>query len=127
MVNQERWGKLDPCSKQPQVGYKCKLTRKLLESLIRSATVNKTSMKLGILREWRRRHLERLTMAENHHDVLKAGLEELYQGQRRLLRVESLHEEAESRIEKVESLINRLIEDTKIPYDIYTKFWRNSR
>ncbi|RWV80825.1 hypothetical protein GW17_00057834 [Ensete ventricosum] len=59
MVNRARWGKRDPCSKQPQMGCKCKLARKLLEPLMRSATVNKTSMKLGILHEGRRRHLER--------------------------------------------------------------------
>ncbi|RWW40098.1 hypothetical protein BHE74_00054510 [Ensete ventricosum] len=59
MVNRARWGKRDPCSKQPQVGCKCKLARKLGEPLMRSAIVNKTSVKLGILHEGRRRHLER--------------------------------------------------------------------
>ncbi|RRT53062.1 hypothetical protein B296_00023637 [Ensete ventricosum] len=59
MVNRARWGKLDPGSKQPQVGCKCKLPRKLFEPLMRSAAVNKTSVKLGILHKWRRRHLER--------------------------------------------------------------------
>ncbi|RWV87505.1 hypothetical protein GW17_00050489 [Ensete ventricosum] len=44
---------------EPQVGCKCKLARKLLEPLMRSATVNKTSVKLGILLEGRRRYLER--------------------------------------------------------------------
>ncbi|RZS24239.1 hypothetical protein BHM03_00057291 [Ensete ventricosum] len=43
---------------RPQVGYKCKLARKLLEPLMRSATVNKTSVKLDILHEGSRRHLE---------------------------------------------------------------------
>ncbi|RWV88228.1 hypothetical protein GW17_00049702 [Ensete ventricosum] len=51
-------------------------------------------------------HKERLTTTETRLDVLEASLEELYQGQRRLLGVLSSQEEAESRIEKVESLIN---------------------
>ncbi|RWV82892.1 hypothetical protein GW17_00055564 [Ensete ventricosum] len=58
-------------------------------------------------------HRERLTMAETRLDVLEASVEELYQGQGRLLAVESSQEEAESRIEKVESLIDQLTEDTK--------------
>ncbi|RZS28446.1 hypothetical protein BHM03_00062039 [Ensete ventricosum] len=58
-------------------------------------------------------HKERLSTAETCVDVLEASLEELYQGQRRLLGVESLQEEAESQIEKVESLIDQLIENTK--------------
>ncbi|RZR88251.1 hypothetical protein BHM03_00015793 [Ensete ventricosum] len=58
-------------------------------------------------------HNERLTMVETHLDVLKASLEELYQGQRRLLGVESSQEEVESRIDKVESLVDRLTKDTK--------------
>ncbi|RRT69385.1 hypothetical protein B296_00029421 [Ensete ventricosum] len=57
MVNRVRWGKPDLCPKQSQVGCKCKLARKLLEPLMRSATVNKTSVKLGTLRERRRRNL----------------------------------------------------------------------
>ncbi|RWW61042.1 hypothetical protein BHE74_00031912 [Ensete ventricosum] len=57
MVNRVRWGKPDLCPKQPQVGCKCKLARKLLEPLMRSATVNKTSVKLGTLRERRRCNL----------------------------------------------------------------------
>ncbi|RRT32651.1 hypothetical protein B296_00032135 [Ensete ventricosum] len=52
-------------------------------------------------------------MAETQFDILEASLEELYQGQRRLLGVESSQEEAEFQIEKVESLIDQLIEDTK--------------
>ncbi|RZR91470.1 hypothetical protein BHM03_00019580 [Ensete ventricosum] len=52
-------------------------------------------------------------MAETRLDVFEASLEELYQGQRRLLGVESLQEEAGSRIDKVESLVDRLMEDTK--------------
>ncbi|RWV77274.1 hypothetical protein GW17_00061918 [Ensete ventricosum] len=58
MANRARWGKPDPCPKQPQVGCKCKLTRKMLELLMRSAATNKTSGKLGILRERMRRNLE---------------------------------------------------------------------
>ncbi|RWW06900.1 hypothetical protein GW17_00029744 [Ensete ventricosum] len=58
-------------------------------------------------------HKERLTTTETRLDVLEASLEEFYQGQRRLLGVESSQEEAESRIEKVESLIDQLTEDTK--------------
>ncbi|RRT63433.1 hypothetical protein B296_00025784, partial [Ensete ventricosum] len=53
-------------------------------------------------------HRERLTMAETRLDVLEASVEELYQGQGRLLRVE-----AETQIENVESLINQLTEGTK--------------
>ncbi|RWW89035.1 hypothetical protein BHE74_00002070 [Ensete ventricosum] len=56
--------------------------------------------------------MERLTMTETCLDVFEASLEELYQVQRRLLGVES-SEEAESRIDKIESLVNRLTEDTK--------------
>ncbi|RZS09942.1 hypothetical protein BHM03_00041072 [Ensete ventricosum] len=52
-------------------------------------------------------------MAETRLDVLEASVEELYQGQGRLLGVESSQEEAETRIENVESLIDQLIEDTK--------------
>ncbi|RZS11819.1 hypothetical protein BHM03_00043188, partial [Ensete ventricosum] len=58
-------------------------------------------------------HKERLTTAEPRLDVLEASLEELYQSQRRLLGVEGSLEEAKSRIEKVESLIDQLTEDTK--------------
>ncbi|RRT46646.1 hypothetical protein B296_00020652, partial [Ensete ventricosum] len=52
-------------------------------------------------------------MAKTHLDVLEASVEELYQGQGRLHGVESSQEEAESRIEKIESLIDQLTEDTK--------------
>ncbi|RRT64061.1 hypothetical protein B296_00010352, partial [Ensete ventricosum] len=58
-------------------------------------------------------HRERLTMAETCLDVLKASVEELYQGQGRLLGVESSQEEVEARIEKVESLIDQRTKDTK--------------
>ncbi|RWW83956.1 hypothetical protein BHE74_00007490 [Ensete ventricosum] len=51
-------------------------------------------------------HRERLTMAETCLDVLEASAKELYQGQGTLLGVESSQEEAQSWIEKVESLIN---------------------
>ncbi|RWW58396.1 hypothetical protein BHE74_00034743 [Ensete ventricosum] len=61
----------------------------------------------------KKNHKERLTTVETRLDVLEASLEELYQGQRRLLGVESSLEEAKSRIEKVESLIDQLTEDTK--------------
>ncbi|RWW89079.1 hypothetical protein BHE74_00001990, partial [Ensete ventricosum] len=60
-----------------------------------------------------RRATERLITAETRLDVLEASVEELYQGQGRLLGVESSQEEAESQIEKVESLIDQLTEDTK--------------
>ncbi|RWW43098.1 hypothetical protein BHE74_00051277 [Ensete ventricosum] len=59
MVNRARWGKLDRCPKRPQVGCKCKLACKLLEPLMRSATVNMTSVKLGTLHERRKYNLER--------------------------------------------------------------------
>ncbi|RWW09935.1 hypothetical protein GW17_00026548 [Ensete ventricosum] len=58
-------------------------------------------------------HRERLTMAETRLDVLEASVEELYQGHGMLHGIESSQEEAESRIEKFESLIDQLIEDTK--------------
>ncbi|RZR72222.1 hypothetical protein BHM03_00011307 [Ensete ventricosum] len=46
----------------------------------------------------KRSHKERLTMMEACLDVLEASLEELYQGQRRLIGVESSQEEVESHI-----------------------------
>ncbi|RZS17318.1 hypothetical protein BHM03_00049448 [Ensete ventricosum] len=55
----------------------------------------------------KRSHKERLSTVETRIDVLEASLEELYQGQGRLLGVESSQEEAESRIDKVESLVDR--------------------
>ncbi|RWW12732.1 hypothetical protein GW17_00023590 [Ensete ventricosum] len=61
----------------------------------------------------KRSHKERLITVETSLDVLEASLEELYQGQRRLLGVESSQEEAESRIDMVEYLVDRLTEDTK--------------
>ncbi|RWW36776.1 hypothetical protein BHE74_00058167, partial [Ensete ventricosum] len=61
----------------------------------------------------KRSHKERLSTVETDLDVLEASLEELYQGQGRLLRVESSQEEAKSRIDMVESLVDRLMEDTK--------------
>ncbi|RWV92474.1 hypothetical protein GW17_00045143 [Ensete ventricosum] len=59
MVNRARWGKPDLCPKQRQVGCRCKLARKLLKPLMRSTAANKTSVKLGTLRERRRRNLVR--------------------------------------------------------------------
>ncbi|RRT84227.1 hypothetical protein B296_00000127 [Ensete ventricosum] len=61
----------------------------------------------------KRSHKERLSTVETCLDVLEASLEELYQGQGRLLGVESSQEEAESQIDRVESLVDRLTEDTK--------------
>ncbi|RZS22353.1 hypothetical protein BHM03_00055112 [Ensete ventricosum] len=61
----------------------------------------------------KRSHKERLSTVETRLDVVEESLKELCQGQRRLLGVESSQEEAESWIEKVESLIDQLIEDTK--------------
>ncbi|CAL9091332.1 unnamed protein product [Musa textilis] len=58
-------------------------------------------------------HRERIIVVKTRLDVLKASLEELYQGQHRLLGVESLQEEAESRIDKVKALVDRLTDDTK--------------
>ncbi|RZS20875.1 hypothetical protein BHM03_00053436 [Ensete ventricosum] len=54
-----KMGQAGPLLQQSQVGCKCKLARKLLEPLMRSAVVNKMSVKLSILLEGRRRHLER--------------------------------------------------------------------
>ena len=50
---------------------------------------------------------------EIHLDVLEASLEELYQGQQKLLRVDNSQEETESRIDKVEFQVDRLTKDTK--------------
>ncbi|RWV87242.1 hypothetical protein BHE74_00001257 [Ensete ventricosum] len=61
----------------------------------------------------KRSYKERLSTVETRLEVLEMSLEELYQGQGRLLGVESSQEEAESRIDGVESLIDRLTEDTK--------------
>ncbi|RRT78439.1 hypothetical protein B296_00001202 [Ensete ventricosum] len=61
----------------------------------------------------KRSHKERLSTVETRLDVLEASLEELYQGQGRLLGVESSQEETESQIDRVESLVDRLTEDTK--------------
>ncbi|RWW85583.1 hypothetical protein BHE74_00005725 [Ensete ventricosum] len=61
----------------------------------------------------KRSHKERLSMVETRLDVLEASLEGLYQGQGRLLGVESSQEEVESWIDRVESLVDRLTEDTK--------------
>ncbi|RRT58582.1 hypothetical protein B296_00022249, partial [Ensete ventricosum] len=58
-------------------------------------------------------HRKRLTMAETRLDVLETSVEELYQCLGKLLGVESSQEEAETWIEKVESLIDQLTEDTK--------------
>ncbi|RZS00289.1 hypothetical protein BHM03_00029922, partial [Ensete ventricosum] len=80
---------------------KCKLALKLLEEAQFGAPTGKRS------------HKESFIMVETHLNVLEASLEELYQGQRRLLGVESSQEEAKSRIDKVESLVDRLTEDTK--------------
>ncbi|CAL9127560.1 unnamed protein product, partial [Musa textilis] len=60
----------------------------------------------------RKTHRERVTAVETRLDVLEASLDELYQGQSRLLGVESSQEEAESRIDKVEALVDRLTDDT---------------
>ncbi|RRT69245.1 hypothetical protein B296_00009754 [Ensete ventricosum] len=61
----------------------------------------------------KRSYKERLITVETRLDVLEASLEELYQGQGRILGIESSQEEAESQINKVESLVDRLTEDTK--------------
>ncbi|THU47830.1 hypothetical protein C4D60_Mb09t19770 [Musa balbisiana] len=58
-------------------------------------------------------HKERLTTAKTHLDVLEASVEELYYGQQRLVGVESSQEEAESKIDKVEALVDRLLDVTK--------------
>ncbi|RRT39748.1 hypothetical protein B296_00044883 [Ensete ventricosum] len=60
-----------------------------------------------------RSHKERLATVETRLDVLEASLEELYEVQGRILRVESSQEEAEYQIDKVESLVDRLTEDPK--------------
>ncbi|RWW37912.1 hypothetical protein BHE74_00056912 [Ensete ventricosum] len=54
----------------------------------------------------KRSHKERLSIVKTRLDVLEASLEELYQGQGRLLGIESSQEEAESQIDSVESLVD---------------------
>ncbi|CAL9085565.1 unnamed protein product, partial [Musa textilis] len=61
----------------------------------------------------RKSHRERVTAVETRLDVLEVSLDELYQGQSRLLGVESSQEEAKSQIDKVEALVDRLTDDTK--------------
>ncbi|RWW46649.1 hypothetical protein BHE74_00047406 [Ensete ventricosum] len=99
----------------PQVGLKCKLASKLLEPLMRRGSEQderevwyspRVEEAPSGAPTGKKSHKERLTMTETRFDVLEASLEELYQGQRRLLGVESSQEEAESRIEKVESPID---------------------
>ncbi|RZS05307.1 hypothetical protein BHM03_00035796 [Ensete ventricosum] len=58
-------------------------------------------------------HKERLSTVETRLDILEANLEELYQVQGRLFGVESSQEKAKSRMDRVESLADRLTEDTK--------------
>ena len=58
-------------------------------------------------------HKERLTTTETRLDVLEASMEELYHDQQRLVGVKSSQEEAESRIDKIEALVDRLSDDTK--------------
>ncbi|RWW59373.1 hypothetical protein BHE74_00033692, partial [Ensete ventricosum] len=69
--------------------------------------------RLGMAMNTPSSHKERLSTVETRLDILEASLEELYQGQGRLLGVESSQEEAKSRIDKVESLVDRLTKDTK--------------
>ncbi|RWW57051.1 hypothetical protein BHE74_00036186 [Ensete ventricosum] len=73
MVNRARCGKPDPCPKQPQVGCKCKLARKLLEPLMRSATANKMTVKLGTLRERRRHNLVHKLGKEPQRETYNGG------------------------------------------------------
>ncbi|RZS15026.1 hypothetical protein BHM03_00046804 [Ensete ventricosum] len=54
----------------------------------------------------KRSHNERLSTMGTRLDVLEASLEELYQGQGRILGVESSQDEAESRIDRVEFLVD---------------------
>ncbi|RRT37681.1 hypothetical protein B296_00050694 [Ensete ventricosum] len=98
MANRARWGKPDLCRKQPkqEIGY----------------SPRAEEVQFGVPIE-KRSHNKRLTMAKTRLNVLEASLEELYQGQRRLLGVESSQEEAESRINKVKSLVDQLTKDTK--------------
>ncbi|RWV84759.1 hypothetical protein GW17_00053503 [Ensete ventricosum] len=55
----EQDGQAEPLPQTIVGEMKCKLALKLLETLMKSTTMNKTSEKLGILREWRRCNLER--------------------------------------------------------------------
>ncbi|RWV76850.1 hypothetical protein GW17_00062422 [Ensete ventricosum] len=52
-----KMGQAGSLPQAPQVGCKCKLARKQLELLRRSAAVNMTSVKLGTLRERRKHNL----------------------------------------------------------------------
>ena len=54
-------------------------------------------------------------------DVLEASLEELYQGQRRVLGVESSQEEVESRIDKVEAQVDRLTDWHRLSWNYLSR------
>ncbi|RZS04065.1 hypothetical protein BHM03_00034337 [Ensete ventricosum] len=95
---------VDLCPKQSQVGCKCKLAL--------GYSPRAEEAQFGAL-TGKRSHKKRLSTMETRLDILEASLEELYQGQGRLLGVESSQEEAESRIDRVESLVDRLMEDIK--------------
>ncbi|RZS21110.1 hypothetical protein BHM03_00053696 [Ensete ventricosum] len=105
MDRRARWGKPDFCLKQLQVGCKCKLALAVgAAHEERDNKQDKRDVGYSLQAEeaqsrvptGKRSHKERLTMAEIRLDVLEASLEELYQGQRRLLGVESWQEETES-------------------------------
>ncbi|RRT67698.1 hypothetical protein B296_00028817 [Ensete ventricosum] len=120
-MNQARWSKPDLCLKQPHVGCKCKLACKLLDHEKRDSKQDEREvgysprvdeMQSGAL-TGKRSHKEKLSTVETRLDVLEASFEELYQGQGMILGVESSQKEVESRIDKVEFLVNRLTKDTK--------------
>ncbi|RZS21594.1 hypothetical protein BHM03_00054241 [Ensete ventricosum] len=54
-----KMGQAGPLLQAVAGGLKCKVAHKLLEPLMRNAAVNKMRVKLGLLLEGRRHHLER--------------------------------------------------------------------
>ncbi|RWV88462.1 hypothetical protein GW17_00049446 [Ensete ventricosum] len=66
-----KMGQAGPLPQAAVGGLQVQLAHKLLELLMRSATTNKTSVKLGILREPRRRNLE----LQSRKGAIRRGLQ----------------------------------------------------
>ncbi|RRT55034.1 hypothetical protein B296_00044345 [Ensete ventricosum] len=66
-----KMGQAGPLPQAVVGGLQVQLAHKLLEPLMRSATTNKTSVKLGILREPRRRNLE----LQSRKGAIRRGLQ----------------------------------------------------
>ncbi|RRT57229.1 hypothetical protein B296_00036638 [Ensete ventricosum] len=108
--------KIGQCPKQSQVGCKCKTRSLTAEAAHEERDSEHDEREVGYSPRaeeaqsgaptGKRSHKKRLSTVETRLDVLETSLEELYQGQGRLLGVESSQEEAESRIDRVESLVD---------------------